>query len=95
MNAALKRCLPALLVAASSAAFASPHLTPRECRSYPFAATHGPVTQDDMTRELTELEAVGYRPAIDNYSPDISDARARLNAEYMRDCTPTHTASSS
>jgi hypothetical protein len=95
MNAAMKRCLPALLMAASCLAFASPHLTPHECTSYPFAATHGPVTPDDMARELKELEAVGYRPAIDNYAPDISDARTRLNAEYLRDCTPAHTASSS
>jgi hypothetical protein len=95
MIAAMKRCLPAVLMAASSVTFASGHLTPQECNSYPFKATHGSVTADDMARELTELESVGYRPAIDNYSPDISDARARLNAEYTRDCAPAHTASSS
>jgi hypothetical protein len=39
-------------------------------------------------RELNELESVGYRPGVDNYSPDLSDARARLMAKYNEDCMP-------
>jgi hypothetical protein len=89
VNAPLKLLLPVALMMASGLAMAS-HLTPEECNSYPFKPAHGAVTQDDLNRELAELESVGYRPAIDNYALDISDARARLNAEYKRDCAPPH-----
>lgn len=92
MNAAIKRVLPLGLLAASSLAFASGHLTPHQCSSYPFTPTHGALTTHDVARELAELESVGYRPGIDNYSPDIGDARARLMAEYAKDCLPSQTA---
>ncbi|WP_042337417.1 DUF4148 domain-containing protein [Paraburkholderia ferrariae] len=88
MNATLRRLLPLVLMAGSSLAFASGHLTREECNSYPFKPAHGPLTQADVAREMAELESVGYRPAIDNYSPDISAARDRLGAEYARDCMP-------
>jgi hypothetical protein len=94
MNASLKRLLPLALMAGSSFAFASGHLTHEECNSYPFKPTHGALTQADVAREMAELESVGYRPGIDNYSPDISDARARLNAEYVKDCQPGQSSAS-
>jgi hypothetical protein len=73
MTTRLKLALPIALMVASAGAFAGTRLTPQQCNAY---------------RELAELESVGYRPALDNYSLDISDARARLNAEYVRDCLP-------
>jgi hypothetical protein len=88
MTTRLKLALPIALMVASAGAFAGTRLTPQQCNAYPFQPTHGALTQDDLNRELAELESVGYRPALDNYSLDISDARARLNAEYVRDCLP-------
>jgi hypothetical protein len=95
MNAILKRTLPLVLMAASSLAFAAGHLTPQECNSYPFKPAHGALSKDDVAREMKELASVGYHPALDNYSPDIADARAKLNAEYARDCVPAQSAASS
>jgi hypothetical protein len=92
MNAAIRRALPLALLATSSLAFASGHLTQHQCSRYPLAQAHGALTSRDVARELSELESVGYRPGIDNYSPDISDARARLMAEAARDCMPAQTA---
>jgi hypothetical protein len=95
MNAAIVRVTPLVLMLASSFAFASTHLTQKECNSYPFKpAAHNTPSRADVARELSELESFGYRPALDNYSPDIGDIRNRLNAEYARDCLPAHTAAS-
>ncbi len=81
--------LPIILAVSSTCCFASLHLTPHQCNSYPLAkSTTGNVTRADMNRELVELEAIGYRPGVDNYSLDISQARDRLRAEYRKDCTP-------
>lgn len=91
-NAILKRAAPLVLMAASSLACAAGHLTPQQCNSYPFKPAHGALSSDDVARELDELTSVGYRPGTDNYSPDIADARARLNAEYAKDCTGPSTA---
>ncbi|WP_043286354.1 hypothetical protein [Paraburkholderia oxyphila] len=91
MNAILKRAVPLIplvLMTASSLACAAGHLTPQQCNSYPFKPAHGALSSDDVARELNELASVGYRPSIDNYSPDIADARAKLNAEYVKDCAP-------
>ncbi|QBR01848.1 hypothetical protein [Paraburkholderia pallida] len=91
MNAILKRAIPLIplvLMTASSLACAAGHLTPQQCNSYPFKSAHGALSSDDVARELNELASVGYRPGIDNYSPDIADARAKLNAEYAKDCAP-------
>jgi len=82
MKAAVVRLIPLALMVVSSFALASRHLTPEECNSYPFKQTQGTPSKADVARELAELESFGYRPAIDNYSPDISDARNRMNAEY-------------
>jgi hypothetical protein len=86
----MKRCfrliVPAALAVLSASALASTTLTLAECHAYPFAPAHGVVTHQDLMRELTELESVGYRPAIDNYSPDLDDARARLIEKYRSDC---------
>ena len=94
MNAILKRALPLLLMAASSLAFADSHLTPQECNSYPFKPAHGALSRADIAREMKELASVGYRPALDNYSPDIADARAKLDAEYSKDCMPGQSTAS-
>jgi len=94
MKTAVVRLMPLALMAASSFAFAARHLTPQECNSYPFTSTHSALSKADVARELAELESFGYRPALDNYSPDISDARDRLNAEYERDCLPMHSTDS-
>ena len=88
MNAFLKRVVPLALMALNSLACAAGHLTPQQCNSYPFKPAHGALSSDDVARELNELASVGYRPGIDNYSPDIADARAKLNAEYAKDCAP-------
>jgi hypothetical protein len=94
MKAAVVRLMPLALMVAGSFAFASRHLTQQECNSYPFKSPHSALSKADLARELAELESFGYRPAIDNYSPDISDARNRLNAEYARDCLPAHSTAS-
>ncbi|MDQ7981290.1 DUF4148 domain-containing protein [Paraburkholderia sp. SARCC-3016] len=88
MKAAFLHAVPLALMLASSFAFASQHLTRKECDSYPFKPAHGAPSRADVSRELRELESFGYRPALDNYSPDIGDARNRLNAEYAKDCAP-------
>ena len=88
MKAAAVRMMPLALMAASSLTLASGHLTPQECNSYPFKPAHGALSTADVARELAELESVGYRPGIDNYSLDINDARNRLKAEYAKECLP-------
>lgn len=92
MNSLFKLVMPVVLMMASACAMASDKLTPHQCNSYPFKTTNGQVSHRDVMRELNELESVGYRPGVDNYSPDLSDARARLMAKYEQDCRPTHTA---
>lgn len=88
MKTPFKLVLPLGLMMASACAMASGRLTPHECNSYPLAATSGHVTHRDLMRELAELESVGYRPSMDNYSLDIADARARLMTKYKEDCKP-------
>ncbi|SIO18407.1 DUF4148 domain-containing protein [Paraburkholderia phenazinium] len=92
MKTPLKYALPLGLMMTSACAMASGQLTPHECNSYPFKHTQGEVTHRDMIRELRELESVGYRPSTDNYSLDITDARARLMAKYATDCKPDQNA---
>ena len=94
MKTPLKYVLPLGLMMASACAMASDRLTPHQCNSYPFKPASGEVTHRDLMRELNELEAVGYRPAIDNYALDITDARARLMAKYATDCKPDQHAAS-
>ncbi|MFC0401666.1 DUF4148 domain-containing protein [Paraburkholderia rhizosphaerae] len=94
MKSVVLRVMPLALMAASSLTFASMHLTPKECNSYPFKVANGSPTTADVHRELAELESFGYRPALDNYSPDIGEARNRLNAEYAKDCMPPRTTAS-
>ena len=87
--------LPIVLATASTCAFASTHLTAHQCNSYPFIKpASGDITRADMNRELAELEAMGYRPSLDNYSLDISQARAQLKAEYRKDCAPNRPTAS-
>ena len=94
MKTPLKYVLPLGLMMASACAMASDRLTRNQCNSYPFKPTNGEVTHRDLMRELTELEAVGYRQGVDNYSLDITDARARLMAKYATDCKPDQHAAS-
>lgn len=93
MKTSLKLALPLGLMIASACAMASDRLTPHQCHSYPFKTTHSEVTHRDLMRELTELESVGYRPGVDNYALDITDARSRLQAKYKTDCAPNQTTS--
>jgi hypothetical protein len=81
----------ATLVAMSSTAFAAQGLTPQECHDYPFVQPAGEVTHSQIMQELSELEAVGYRPApADPYYPRrIERAEKKLRAEYRQDCMPT------
>jgi Domain of unknown function (DUF4148) len=88
MKSRFTTMLAASLMMASTCALASSRLTPKDCNSYPFKATKAALTPADVSRELTELESVGYRPGVDNYSPDIAQARDRLHAKYVRDCMP-------
>ena len=92
MKTPLKYALPIGLLMASACAMASGRLTPHQCNAYPFKPAHGEVTHRDLMRELNELESVGYRPSTDNYSLDLTDARARLMAKYDSDCQPDHNA---
>ena len=92
MKTPLKYALPIGLLMASACAMASGRLTPHQCNAYPFKPAHGEVTHRDLMRELNELESVGYRPSTDNYSLDLTDARARLMAKYATDCKPDQNA---
>ncbi|HEV3425604.1 MAG TPA: hypothetical protein VG105_17850 [Paraburkholderia sp.] len=92
MKISFKFALPLGLMMASACAMAANRLTPHECNAYPFKPTHGELTHRDMMRELTELESVGYRPSLDNYSLDITQARERLMEKYNTDCKPDQTA---
>jgi hypothetical protein len=87
-----KLAIPIALMTASVCAVAGGHLTPEQCNSYPFTPTHGQVTSADLSRELAELESVGYWPGTGNYSPSIPALRARLNEKYARDCGTQHTS---
>jgi hypothetical protein len=89
----LKYIVPIALMTASVCAVAAGRLTPEECNSYPFTHTSGPVTRADLSRELAELESVGYWPGTGNYSPGIPVVRERLNEKYARDCAPQHASS--
>lgn len=62
-------------------------LTPQECRSYPFVRT-GHVTHRELMTELSEMEAVGYQPAGEdfNYPSKLDVAEHRLHREYREDC---------
>jgi hypothetical protein len=85
--------LPIALMIASVCAIAAGRLTPEQCNSYPFVPTHGLVTRADLSRELAELESVGYWPGTGNYSPGIPALRQRLNEKYARDCAQQHVSS--
>jgi hypothetical protein len=84
--------IPITLMAASACAMAGTQLTPEQCSSYPFRPAQGQVTRADLSRELAELESVGYWPGTGNYSPGIPVMRARLNEKYARDCGSQHTS---
>jgi hypothetical protein len=85
--------IPNALMTASVCAVAADRLTPEECNSYSFTPTHGQVTQADLSRELAELESVGYWPGTGNYSPGIPALRQRLNEKYALDCAQQHVSS--
>jgi hypothetical protein len=81
------------LLCGTTAAFASPHLTPQECNDYPFKQPVGEVTHAQLMQELSELEAVGYVPGGDelDYPSELMSAERKVHAEYQKDCMPqTH-----
>jgi Domain of unknown function (DUF4148) len=81
------------LLCGTTAAFASPHLSPQECNDYPFKQPVGEVTHAQLIQELAVLEAVGYIPGGDelNYPSELRSAQRKVHAEYQRDCMPqTH-----
>ena len=80
----------AILVSMCSTTYAAQGLTPQECHDYPFVQPAGEVTHAQLMQELSELEAVGYRPApADPYYPRrIERAEGKLRAEYRQDCLP-------
>jgi hypothetical protein len=93
MNTLCKSLLCGALAIASTAAIAAPGLTPQLCNDYPFKKPVGEVTHAQLIQELAELEAVGYRPAIDDpyYPQQINRAEHKLRQEYRRDCmAPAH-----
>jgi hypothetical protein len=62
-------------------------LTPQECNSYPFKPVTGHVTNAQLTRELSELESVGYQPGpAEDVYPDLQQAEHLLHAKYVADC---------
>jgi len=79
-----------ILLVMSSTTYAAQGLTPQECHDYPFVQPRGEVTHAQLMQELSELEAVGYRPApADPYYPRrIERAERKLRAEYRQDCMP-------
>jgi hypothetical protein len=90
MNPMLRIAAPAIFLVASSIALATPRLTPAQCNDYPFKRPVGEVTRAQLTRELAELEAVGYHPSNENveYPDDLQAAEQKLQAEYQHDCHP-------
>ncbi|HEY1999712.1 DUF4148 domain-containing protein [Paraburkholderia sp.] len=94
MKISFKHAVPIALMMTSAYAMADGQLTPHQCHAYPFVHADGPVTHRDLMRELTELESVGYRPGVDNYSLDITQAREKLKAKYDQDCLPKQPAAS-
>jgi hypothetical protein len=78
------------LLFGTTAALADPHLTAQQCNDYPFRQPAGEVTHAQLMQELSELEAVGYEPAGDdfNYPSDLMSAERKVQAEYKRDCMP-------
>jgi hypothetical protein len=82
--------LTCALLLSTTAALASPHLTPQQCSDYPFRQPTGEVTHAQLMQELSELEAVGYDPAQndDEYPSNLMSAEEKVHAEYQRDCVP-------
>jgi hypothetical protein len=81
------------LLCGTTAALASPHLTPQECNDYPFKQPVGEVTHAQLIQELSELEDVGYDPGSNDvyYPSELMSAERKVHAEYQRDCMPrTH-----
>lgn len=90
MKTNLQALASALLMTVSSAVLAAPGLTPQQCNSYPFVRPAGDLTHAQIMQELSELEAVGYRPTPDDpyYPRRIERAEKKLQTEYRQDCMP-------
>jgi hypothetical protein len=84
----------AALMTLSTAVLAAPGLTPQQCNNYPFVRPAGDVTHAQLMQELSELEAVGYRPTPDDpyYPRKIQRAEKKLQVEYRQDCMPSKQA---
>lgn len=85
----------AILMSLSTAVLAAPGLTPQQCNDYPFVHPAGDVTHAQLMQELSELEAVGYRPTPDDpyYPRRIERAEKKLQVEYRQDYMPGKQAS--
>jgi hypothetical protein len=88
MKLTTRTVLMALMLAGSASAMAAPHLTPKECNSYPFKPLKSEVTHKQLMRELSELEAQGYNPGVDDatYPANLEAAQQKLQAQYRADC---------
>ncbi|WP_395064347.1 DUF4148 domain-containing protein [Paraburkholderia silvatlantica] len=89
INQTLRAAVVALLATLAIPAFASTKLTPQQCHDYPFVRTGKP-THQQLINELSELESVGYEPAMsdnNDYPHDLHVAERKLLAEYRKDCT--------
>ena len=80
----------AILMTLSTAVLAAPGLTPQQCNDYPFVHPAAEVTHAQLMQELSELEAVGYRPTPNDpqYPRRIERAEKKLQVEYRQDCMP-------
>jgi Spy/CpxP family protein refolding chaperone len=96
MKLTTRTVLMALMLAGSASAMAAPHLTPKECNSYPFKPLKGEVTHKQLMRELSELEAQGYNPGVDDatYPSNLENAQQKLQAQYRMDCLPAQPVNS-
>jgi hypothetical protein len=83
--------LAAGLLIVSADILAAQRLMPQQCNDYPFVRTNTPITHRQLAQELAELEAVGYKPSVDegpNYPEGINRAQERLWRKYEQDCAP-------
>lgn len=88
MNLKLTAIVSAFLLVSATTALAAPRLTPQQCNDFPFKQPVGEITHAQLIQELSELEAVGYDPGINDvyYPRDLQAAERKLRTEYRHDC---------
>lgn len=96
MKLTTRMVLMTVMLAGSASVMAAPHLTPKECNSYPFKPLKTEVTHKQLMRELAELEAQGYNPGVDDasYPANLETAQHKLQAQYRADCLPAQPVNS-